>query len=116
MILWERFKKGKTTKMSFREDLEQFRKQKLNICRVLVAEELDNYLSDNDIKVADDDLTENEFEIICEYVYDWYMHTQYCEPCEIIHILFSGLVNDYFTIEDIRLYNHNVKQYINENI
>ena len=85
--------------MNFREKLEKFKKSNLNLFELIVADEVDNYLFQNE-EGEGVILSNNEFEIICKFVYNWYIDSNATpqEICDVLDMLFRD--GDY-TIQDL---------------
>ncbi len=78
------------------------------------ATELDCYR--NDFKENYEPLSEDEFEKLCQIIYDYVMEYEYATPVEIIYKLTKGIENDEFTLEDILEENEIVDEYIDNSI
>lgn len=80
--------------MRFRDLVEKFKKSEFenNFGRLQVAYELDCH---EDITWSEDD-----FEIACEYLYDYYTHSE-IGSAELVEKFIIAYQNEDFTIEDI---------------
>ena len=93
--------------MNFKKSLETFNELDLQLYKVVVANEVDNYRLNFDIEIDDE-----HFEIICRYVYDWIMNTD-APIYEVVEYLIDGLRGRYYTYTDITMDEDVVKEYIN---
>lgn len=92
--------------MTYKETLNKARKNKIETWKLLVADEVEARFQN--------ELDDESFEIICEYVYDWTMKTSEEQPYLIVHGIITGFKNKEFTIRDIKLNKPFVKTKINK--
>lgn len=82
--------------MTFKERLNQFEKSEFcdDLYKIVVAKEVE-------CQFADLTLTEDDFEIICDFVYDWLLGSE-ANASEICRWVYCGLKNSEFTIKDMQ--------------
>lgn len=89
---------------NFKDQLDLFEKDNLQIYKVLTALEVElSELADRE---------DSSFEGTCRYVYQWIMNTE-MTPGELCHILSDGLAEKEITIEEILKDDPKVKVYVN---
>lgn len=74
--------------MTFKQLLKLAREHNIPARKLLVVNEVDTYLDINEIKVS-----EEEFEAICEFVYEWVLSTT-ATPTEVVDALCRIVQND----------------------
>lgn len=77
--------------MSFKQNLKTFEATDLSLYRVVVASEVDYYLGNR--------LSEDQFETVCEFVYNWIQSTE--AKAEEVAVRIKNLIDDGdFSLED----------------
>ena len=85
--------------MNFKEMLNKANENGILVWRLVAASEVDQYLENEEIEVSDE-----EFEQISDFVYDWIIHTD-ASPAEVVDALVSVVqANDKYTFADIARY------------
>ena len=88
---------------NFREQLNEFDNTDLLVYKVLTALEVEiSELADRD---------DESFEGICDYVYEWIMHSEMA-PSELCQILANGVKANDITIEQIINGDNEVEEYV----
>lgn len=88
----------------FREQLDKFNKTGLSVWRVMVAAEVDSH--------GEIQLSEDEFEIVCDFVYEWVMTTE-ASAQEVTDRVVAALLDGVFTVKDMETDFERVEQIIN---
>ena len=84
--------------MTFKQVLKVAEENKIRAYQLVVAQEVENYLDINDTQVSED-----VYEAICEFVYDWVLNTE-ASATEVVSNLVRAIEgNDQFefTVESI---------------
>lgn len=84
--------------MTFKQVLSKAKENNILAYRLVVATEVENYLDINDTQVSED-----VYEAICEFVYDWVLRTE-ASATEVVDNLVRAIEdNDQFefTVESI---------------
>ena len=82
--------------MNFKQTLEKAKENNIEAYRLVASSEVADYLENNEVEVS-----ENEFEQISHFVYDWIIHTE-ATPYEVVNALVSIIQdNDYYKFSDI---------------
>lgn len=82
--------------MNFKQTLEKAKENNIEAYRLVASSEVADYLENNEIKH-----TEEDFEQICAFVYDWIIHTE-ATPYEVVNALVSIIQDsDYYKFSDI---------------
>lgn len=74
--------------MTFKQVLKIAEEHNIQAFRLLVATEVKDYLDINEVNVSED-----EFETICEFVYDWVLNTE-AQPLEVVDNLVKAIQED----------------------
>lgn len=74
--------------MTFKQILDKARENHIPAYKLMVATEVDNYIVEQEIT-----LNAEEFETICEFVYDWVLNTS-ATAYEVIVNLFRTIADD----------------------
>lgn len=82
--------------MNFKQTLERAKENKIEAYRLVASSEVADYLENNEIEY-----TEEDFEQICAFVYDWIIHTE-ATPYEVVNALVEIIqASDYYKFSDI---------------
>jgi hypothetical protein len=82
--------------MNFKQTLEKAKENNIEAYRLVASSEVADYLENNEVEVS-----ENEFEQISHFVYDWIIHTE-ATPYEVVNALVSIIqASDYYKFSDI---------------
>jgi hypothetical protein len=84
--------------MTFKQVLDKAKENDIRAYKLLVATEVDNYLDINDIQVSED-----TYEAMCEFVYDWVLNTD-ASANEVVDNLVRAIENNDqfdFTVDSI---------------
>lgn len=82
--------------MTFKQIFDKARENHIPALRLLVAVEVDYWNDYHETK-----LTENQFEAVCEFVYDWVSSTE-ATTAEITRLFFSTIIeNEAFSFDTI---------------
>lgn len=82
--------------MNFKQTLEKAKENNIEAYRLVASSEVANYLENNEVEVSDD-----EFEQICAFVYDWIINTE-AAPYEVVNALVDIIQADnYYKFSDI---------------
>lgn len=82
--------------MNFKQTLEKAKENKIEAYRLVASSEVADYLENNEIEY-----TEEDFEQICAFVYDWIIHTE-ATPYEVVNALVEIIqASDYYKFSDI---------------
>jgi hypothetical protein len=73
--------------MNFKQTLEKAKENNIEAYRLVASSEVADYLENNEVEVS-----ENEFEQISHFVYDWIIHTE-AAPYEVVNALVSVIQN-----------------------
>jgi hypothetical protein len=77
--------------MTFKQVLDKAKENDIRAYKLLVATEVDNYLDIKDIQVSED-----AYEAMCEFVYDWVLNTD-ASATEVVSNLVRAIEgNDQF--------------------
>ena len=80
----------------FKQTLEKAKENNIEAYRLVASSEVADYLENNELEVSD-----YEFEQICNFVYDWIIHTD-AQPYEVVNALVSIIQeSDYYKFADI---------------
>ena len=97
--------------MTFRQHLNKANELNIEAYRLVAASEVADYLENNEIET-----TEEEFEQICAFVYDWIIHTG-ATPYEVVNALVSIIIaSDYYKFSDIYYYWNELTQLVNDRL
>lgn len=82
--------------MNFKQTLEKAKENNIEAYRLVASAETADYLENNEVEVSDE-----EFEQICAFVYDWIIHTE-ATPYEVVNALVEAIQgSDYYKFSDI---------------
>jgi hypothetical protein len=84
--------------MTFKQVLSKAKENNILAYKLVVATEVDNYLDINDIQVSED-----TYEAMCEFVYDWVLNTD-ASANEVVDNLVRAIENNDqfdFTVDSI---------------
>jgi hypothetical protein len=84
--------------MTFKQILDKAKENNILAYRLVVATEVENYLDINDTQVSED-----VYEAICEFVYDWVLNTE-ASATEVVSNLVRAIENNDqfdFTVDSI---------------
>ena len=82
--------------MNFKQTLEKAKENNIEAYRLVASSEVADYLENNEIKH-----TEEDFEQICAFVYDWIINTE-ANPYEVVNALVDIVqASDYYKFSDI---------------
>ena len=84
--------------MTFKQVLSKAKENNILAYKLVVATEVDNYLDINDIQVSED-----VYETMCEFVYDWVLNTD-ASANEVVDNLVKAIENNDqfdFTVDSI---------------
>lgn len=84
--------------MTFKQMLKIAENNNIQAYRLVVATEVESYIESSDIQISED-----TFETMCEFVYDWVINTS-ATPYEVINNLVKAITRDdqfEFTSESI---------------
>ena len=84
--------------MTFKQVLSKAKENNILAYKLVVATEVDNYLDINDIQVSED-----AYEAMCEFVYDWVLNTD-ASANEVVDNLVKAIENNDqfdFTVDSI---------------
>jgi hypothetical protein len=84
--------------MTFKQVLDKAKENNILAYKLVVATEVDNYLDINDIQVSED-----TYEAMCEFVYDWVLNTD-ASANEVVDNLVRAIENNDqfdFTVDSI---------------
>ncbi len=85
--------------MYFKEILDKARKNYIPAWRLMVATEVDEFFENKEYK-----LTEEEFEQVCNFVYDWVIGCE-ATPHEVLERLYNVITeDDYYKFSNIDHY------------
>lgn len=74
--------------MTFKEILDKASENNIQAWRLVAANEVACYMDDTDLE-----LSEEEFEQVSHFVYDWIIHTD-ATPYEVVHALMEVIQNN----------------------
>ena len=77
----------------YKNQLNKFEETHMNLWEILVADEVTCIFDE-------DELTDEEFEIICYFVYDWIMNSE-MSANELVHLIRRCLRDGEFTIQEM---------------
>ncbi len=82
--------------MNFKQTLEKAQENNIEAYRLVASSEVADYLENNEIEH-----TEEDFEQICAFVYDWIINTD-ANPYEVVNALVDVIqTDDYYKFSDI---------------
>ena len=82
--------------MNFKQTLEKAQENNIEAYRLVASSEVADYLENNEIEHTNED-----FEQICAFVYDWIIHTD-ANPYEVVNALVETIqASDYYKFSDI---------------
>lgn len=95
--------------MNFKQTLEKAKENNIETYRLVASSEVADYLESNELEVSD-----YEFEQICNFVYDWIIHTD-TNPYEVVNALVSIIQeSDYYKFADIHCDWNELTKEVNE--
>ena len=94
--------------MSFKQILETSKEHNIEAWRLLVATEVEYFFDEKDFKLTDD-----EFEIVCNFVYEWIIGCE-AKPYEVLERLYNVVTeDDYYKFSNIDYYWNDLVEEIN---
>lgn len=85
--------------MTFKQILDKARENYIPAWRLMVATEVDEFFENKECK-----LTEEEFELVCDFVYEWIIGCE-ATPREVLERLYTVITeDDYYKFSNIDHY------------
>lgn len=95
--------------MTFKQILDKARDNYIPAWRLMVATEVDEFFEDKKYK-----LTEEEFELVCDFVYEWIIGCE-ATPAEVLERLYKVITeDDYYKFSNIDHYWSELVEEINK--
>lgn len=95
--------------MTFKQILDKARENYIPAWRLMVATEVDEFFTE-----VEYELTEEEFELVCDFVYEWIIGCE-ATPREVLERLYKVITeDDYYKFSNIDHYYSEIVQEINQ--
>lgn len=84
----------------YKNKLERFNQLGIDLYRIVVAAEVENYLDNyyNEFYLEDED-----FDAVCDFIYAWIQNSE-AQASEVVEKFFDGLRFEYFELTDLYSY------------